>query len=162
MVVSFPLPRCPLQSWFPRTRCRQTTLRRCQLWQSSRGRLTSRRQLSSFTAWSDSTSYGEQSSPVSLGQPTAQLVTCRCLTCVMAQKAPKSVSRRFTPKSCKAREGVCLVGVSCRRLRHGPMMFSRWVTFARRVSIGSCARRRDSGLRSTWRLTCLAGDSVKS
>ena len=116
---------------------------------------------------------------------------------VMVQKAPRSVSWRFTPKSCEACEGVCRVGVSCRRSRHGPIMFSRWVPFAWRLALWMSrffqrspipcgelgignhvisvvgwgkdasqgrARRRDSGLRSTWRLTtvrCLAGDSVK-
>ena len=65
-----------------------------------------------------------------LSRPAVQLVTLRSLTRLLEQKASRSVSWRFTPKSCEAREGVCRVGVSCHRLRHGPMMFSRWVTFS--------------------------------
>ena len=38
---------------------------------------------------------GEQRSPVSLGQPTLQLVTWRALARVMEQKAPRSVSWRL-------------------------------------------------------------------
>ena len=55
---------------------------------------------------------------------------------VMEQKAPRSVSWRFTPKNCDAREGVCRVGVSCRRFRHCPMTFSRHV----RVAVGALLR----------------------
>ena len=82
-------------------------LRRCQLWQSSRRSLPSRRQLSSFAAWSDHVFPRQivesNALLVSLGQPTVQLVKWRSLTLVMEQKAPRSVSWRFTPKSCEAR-----------------------------------------------------------
>ena len=57
---------------------------RCQLWWSSRGRLTSRRQMSLVTAWCPirwrlpATSCWEQCYLFSLGQPTAE---CQLMVC---------------------------------------------------------------------------------
>ena len=70
-------------------------------------RLTSRRPMSSFTAWSGDVflrQTAESNALLSLGQPTMQLVTWRSLTRVVEQTAPSSESRRLTPKRCEARE----------------------------------------------------------
>ena len=93
--------------------------------------------MSSFTAWSDDVFLRQAAESNALLSLSArrQLVTWRSLTRVTEQKAPRSVSWRFTPKTCEARVGVCRVGVSRRRLRHGPITFSRWVTFALRLTL---------------------------